>query len=264
MRSETVSVLVPHFGCEAYLRAAVSSVLTQTQPAAEIIVVDDCSPTSAWLNALAPFRGESRIRLFQTTQRVGPYRIANAVLPRIEGSCLAFQDADDVSHPDRFRRQLHTLEAAAADIVGCRFVCIDRHGSAAGWWQTRRLWKFLHQVRRNRIAHHPTCLSRRETVQSLGGFDGTTTFGADSDFMWRAARAFKIVNTPEVLYYYRLRSDSLTGCPATGTGSRARCRYKRELKQRMRAARTAGSCVPTGGLRARPNDVRVELVPIGL
>ena len=259
MSADPISVVMPHYGCEDYLLEAVRSVLNQSYPPAELIVVDDCSPTPVWLEALQATLDDKRLRVFRTTSRVGPYRILNAVLPMIASPLIAFQDADDVSHHERFRRQLNMLKDA--EIVGCRFRTIDEAGMPIPWWRTRRLWKFRYDIWRNRLAHLPSCLMRCATVRGLGGFDGSTMFGADTDFMWRAARANRILNTTEILYDYRQRPGSLTLSCETGIKSAARLRYRRELKSRMRVLRESRNTSPRV-IRAIANDVNVELISV--
>jgi glycosyltransferase involved in cell wall biosynthesis len=104
-----VSVIIPTYNSGPLVVEAVQSVLAQTLPAAEIIVVDDGSTddTSA---RLARF-GDRICYVRQTNSRVAAARNAGVALAR--GEALAFLDADDVWHPRKLERQVQTLRQHA-------------------------------------------------------------------------------------------------------------------------------------------------------
>ncbi len=258
-----ITVLLPHYGCESYLSMAVASILRQTLTRFVLYIIDDCSPTDDWLTAVRPHLGDSRVKLFRTTKNVGPYRIANGLVPSITSPFVAFQDADDRSHPRRLQTELELMLASRADIVGCSFVCLNPSGDVVRTWRMPRWSNFWHAVGKNFLAHHPTVLARRGVFDALNGFDGTTRFGADSDFMTRAAYLFRIRNAREVLYSYLQRTGSLTLNPETGFGSPARKAYRRQLAlRRCEWDRLEGSPSLPEALRARDNDVDFEIHPV--
>jgi glycosyltransferase involved in cell wall biosynthesis len=254
-----VTVILPHYRCERFLADAVSSILRQTWQDLQLVVVDDASSTDHWREVLDPFAQDPRLGLYRTSSTVGPYRIANRIIATIDTALVAFQDADDVSHPTRIEHELDLLYSTPADIVGCRFDYIDE----AGRRLSRLRWThalFRRDIRLNRLAHHPASVVRRSVYETLGGYDGTTRFGADTDFMLRASHMFRIHNSSRILYSLRLREASLTNNPITGAGSPLRRRYKSELRHRAREwTRLAGSAGAAPALRAKPNDVEFEL-----
>jgi glycosyl transferase family 2 len=105
-RPVSVSVVIPTFNCAAYLAEAVRSVLDQTHPAAEIIVVDDGS-TDDTASVVATFGG-SVTYLRQDNAGVAAAR--NAGLARATGQFIAFLDADDFWAPDKLRMQLAVMD----------------------------------------------------------------------------------------------------------------------------------------------------------
>lgn len=107
MSGPPVSVVIPVFDAERYLAEAIESVLGQTRPPREVIVVDDGS-TDASLAVARRFEPAVRC-LAQEHRGIGAAR--NAGLSAATGALLAFQDADDVWRPDKLARQVDALLA---------------------------------------------------------------------------------------------------------------------------------------------------------
>ncbi|HVT82717.1 MAG TPA: glycosyltransferase [Phycisphaerae bacterium] len=105
-RSRTVSVIIPAFQCAKTIGKAVRSVLEQTYPAHEIIIVDDGS-TDDLDSALAPFAG--KIVLLRKPNS-GASAARNMGLERARGEFIAFLDADDVWLPTKLQRQMEIFE----------------------------------------------------------------------------------------------------------------------------------------------------------
>lgn len=101
-----VSVVIPTFNSGPLVEEAVASVLAQTRPAAEIIVVDDGS-TDDTRQRLARF-GKQIDYVWQPNSRVAAAR--NTGVRRAMGEAIAFLDADDVWHPAKLARQVALLE----------------------------------------------------------------------------------------------------------------------------------------------------------
>ncbi len=103
-----VSVVIPCFRCAATLGRAVASVLGQTQPAAEIIVVDDASDDET-PQAIAQLpRSVRRIRLEANR---GPATARNAGWNAATKAYVAFLDADDAWHPRKLELQTAWMDA---------------------------------------------------------------------------------------------------------------------------------------------------------
>jgi glycosyltransferase involved in cell wall biosynthesis len=255
-----IAVVLPHFGCEAFLREAIESVLSQEGVELELHLVDDHSPDERWLDAVGDFIDDPRLLVYQTSTTVGPYRIKNALLPKISRPVVAFQDADDVSAPGRFAALLREMARTGADVVGSSFYEMDERGHILRRRRMVRNCNLWLKIGKSFVALHPATIVRRSALEELGGFDGTTRFAADTDFFLRAAPFYKMRNVPEPLYYHRLRSGSLTASPATGLLSQARQTYidaRRALIEKSRAVHDRQALRTM--LRAPGNDVSFDL-----
>jgi glycosyltransferase involved in cell wall biosynthesis len=115
-----VSVIIPAWNAAGFIRAALDSVLAQQFDDVEIIVVNDGSPDSVALEqALAPYRGDPRLRyLVQANQ--GPGGARNTGVVEAAGQFMAFLDADDWWAPSYLARQLeHVAANPELDLVYC-------------------------------------------------------------------------------------------------------------------------------------------------
>jgi len=105
-----VSVLLPVYNAEKYICDSIDSILSQTYRNFELIVVDDGSTDNTKEVVTKKF-DDDRIRYLALPDNVGIVDALNIALAKSEGKYLARMDADDISHPERFSRQIKFLEA---------------------------------------------------------------------------------------------------------------------------------------------------------
>lgn len=111
MDAPAISVVMAVYNGEAFLPAAIDSVIAQTMADFELIVVDDCSSdaTSQILDAYAA--KDARIRLLPNEGNLGPYPSANRAIAAAGAPLIARLDADDLCHPERLAQQLDYMNA---------------------------------------------------------------------------------------------------------------------------------------------------------
>ena len=242
-RSAAVCALVPHHEAGDWLPGAVESLLAQTRPPDAVVVLDDASGEPP-LDVMARYPEATLVR---SPENVGPYRLVQTAIERTDFDAYLFQDADDVSHPERLATLLAVAEGHGADMVGSHETELDVVAPEA------RGREYPLDVNAaladNAIAFallHPTSLVAREVVLRAGGFPGGLRFSGDVDFLWRAGHVARIVNADRHLYLRRRHPQSLTCAAATGTRSAARRRLDRALRTRARAnaARVSAGTAP--------------------
>ena len=126
MSRSLVSVLMPAYNHERYVAAAVESVLSQTYPEWELIVIDDASQDGTW-EVLQSFEDE-RLRLYRHDSNQGAHATLNEALGMARGEFVAIINSDDVFAPARIAACLETLHDTDADLVGSDIVLIDAAG----------------------------------------------------------------------------------------------------------------------------------------
>lgn len=115
-----VSVVVPVYNVEKYLRQCLNSVVNQTYRNLEIIVVDDGSYDGSLEICDEYAEKDDRIVVFHTENR-GLSAARNYAIDRENGEYIAFLDSDDWFEEDAVKRFLDEAIATDADIVACRF-----------------------------------------------------------------------------------------------------------------------------------------------
>lgn len=106
---------------EEYLKEAIDSILNQTFSDFELIIVDDGSDKD--IEPVIKLYGDSRIRFFKNEQNLGVAKTRNRLMELAEGEYCAWQDSDDISYPDRLKKQVDFLNNNAdISIVGTNLV----------------------------------------------------------------------------------------------------------------------------------------------
>ncbi|GAB0149024.1 MULTISPECIES: glycosyltransferase [Marichromatium] len=196
-----ISVIMPCYNCARFVAEAVDSVLAQTHPAVELIVVDDGSSDDS-LRILEGYG--ARIRLLRQPNR-GPYVARNLALRHAEGRYLAFLDADDWWLPETLERLHRALREAEADIAYCGWQNVGEGIRAAPHVPPERDRRALleHAVRSCPWPIHGV-LVRSALVQGVGGFSERRRTAMDYDLWLRLlGLTDRVVRVPEVLAFYR-------------------------------------------------------------
>jgi succinoglycan biosynthesis protein ExoO len=124
MTNDTIAAVIPVYNKERYVAQAISSVLRQTCPVDEIIVVNDAS-TDDSLDQIRAFR-DPRIRLLQRSEPgAGGYAARNLAIRHATARWIAFLDADDTWHKN-FIEEIARLIAQASSRTGCVFTGYER------------------------------------------------------------------------------------------------------------------------------------------
>ncbi len=105
MNNDLVSVIMPAYNAEEYIRDSIKSVQLQTYPFWELIIVDDCSSDRTYELA-KEFLSDLRIHLYKNIQNSGAAISRNYALREAKGRWIAFLDADDVWFPQKLEKQL--------------------------------------------------------------------------------------------------------------------------------------------------------------
>ena len=222
---------MPVYNGGEHLRPALDSVFAQSFGDFELVAVDDGSTddTASLLREAAA--RDDRLRVISLTVNTGIVRALNRGLAACQGRFLARMDADDLAHPQRFRRQVDFLEANPdVAVVGTALRYIDRDGRS------------LCRIRSCRVAGsplwanpllHPTVMIRRSLVPGHRLRYREAFRYAEDYFLWlEIARWGRLAALDEVLLDYRL-SPQATRMARVKEVLGATLKVKREAVRRL-------------------------------
>ena len=115
-----VSVIIPVYNVAVYLPECLDSVLGQTYPNLEIILIDDGSTDGSSKICDSYAENDDRIKLIHQKNK-GAANAKNAGLEVVSGSYITFLDSDDYVDPQWIERMVSALEASEADVSECNF-----------------------------------------------------------------------------------------------------------------------------------------------
>lgn len=123
-----VSVVMPAYNGEKYIREAIESVLNQTYNNLELIIVEDCSADDT-LYVIQKYQ-DTRIHLYVNTENKGIAYSTNLGIHNSNGKYIALLDDDDVALPKRLEWQVDFMEKhKEVDVLGGRSAMIDAEGA---------------------------------------------------------------------------------------------------------------------------------------
>jgi glycosyltransferase involved in cell wall biosynthesis len=206
-----VSVIIPAYNAAAFLAETIQSVLAQTYPHFELIVVNDGS-TDDTLRIAESFLSDTRVRCISITN-AGVSAARNAGFAQSKGSLVAFLDADDVWLPDNLLCKVNLLaHHPEAVLAHAPVENIEANSQRTGVINAGKDGKVLHDLlswKHTVVPGPSSILVRRTAIEEVNGFDEALSTAADQDIFFRLAEtgAFSMCN--EVLSLYRLHPNNM-------------------------------------------------------
>jgi hypothetical protein len=211
MGQPQVSVVLPVWNGERYLKKSIESILAQDFSNFELIIIDDGSTDDSGRIA-ATFAHDKRV-IIRTQENAGVVSARNLGLQVAKGEFVAFLDADDIAKPDRLSKQVAYLQAnPEVAVVGSH---IAHFNDEDGELRTEEFPSSPDQVAMalengNPLAQ-PAVTLRKAMAMEAGGYRAAFKLGAEDYDLWlRLSEKHPLANLPEVLTFYRIHPDSLT------------------------------------------------------
>jgi len=218
MAGDLVSVIMPAYNAGKYIADSIRSVVAQTWPDWELIVVDDGSTDDTAAIVQDFMQRDGRVKyFFQENGRLGKAR--NTGIRNAQGNLIAFLDSDDLWLETKLELQMRALREHDADLVYCNaFVFTDDNPlnethklqSTIGTFSGQAFFDSL--VVQNQIPVL-TVLVKKTALESAGLFEEAKPFHGCEDYdLWlKLARAGYVFHgMPAVLSRYRRHGAAMT------------------------------------------------------
>ncbi len=203
-KTELISVVMPVSYETEYLQEAVGSIMQQSYTNWELILV---SASKDREKVLALLPKDERIHYFYRAKN-GIADALNFGIKKAAGEYIARMDADDISMPDRFKKQIEYLRVHKdVDVVGAWFIKMNADGTI---FEEPRLPESHEAICVNMIFENPIChpsvMFRREVFDGGNGYKKVVA--EDYDLWTRLAFSHRFANLPEYLVKWRRYEES--------------------------------------------------------
>ncbi len=207
--SPLVSVIIPAYNCENFILESVNSILNQTYKNLEIIILDDSSTDSTYkiLTTIV----DNRIKLIRNEKNLYIAENRNKGLKLATGKYIVWQDADDISKPNRIAKLVNFMQShMEVGICGSYLQSFDENGL-----KDVRKYETTDTLLRKSIFKYspvaqPTAIIRKSILDKVGYFNPSFPPAEDLDMSFRIGNISQFANIPEVLLLYREHQSSNT------------------------------------------------------
>ena len=213
-----ITIAIPAFNHERYVKDAIESVLAQEFKDWELIIIDDGS-TDSTPQIIDSYRGHSGIRIFHQ-ENIGLSPTLNKAVRLARGKYFNFLPSDDFFHKAKLLKQADVI-LKRPELV-CIFsdqIPVDANGKIIDTEETISHWHQVNFEDERQIVPHlfarnfipaPSALIRLDTLRGIGGFDETLIFAQDYDLWLRLLPGRNAYWLHEPLLYYRWHGENLT------------------------------------------------------
>lgn len=206
-----IAVVVPAYNAAGYLRRALDSVLAQSRPPVEIVVVDDGSQDGTAELVEREYAG--RVRVLRQANR-GPSAARNVGIAAVSATFVAFLDADDWWAAEKLERQAAVLAARPELLAVYTALQVHHDPPETPTWVSPACpeEELPRELMLRNPGMPPSCVVvRRSAVLEAGGFQERHA-GCEDWALWiELARRGRLAGVAEPLTHYRLSPEGLSG-----------------------------------------------------
>ncbi|WP_052259514.1 glycosyltransferase family 2 protein [Flavobacterium sp. KMS] len=209
MHTPKISVIMPVYNAEPFLKESIESILNQTYTDFELLILNDKSTDNSLEVIKQCQQKDSRIIIIDKKINVGPANLRNEGMQIAKGDFIALMDADDIALPNRFEKQVEVLKNnPEIGVCGTWFTFfgskqnkVIRHGEDHDHIKI----SFLHSCG----IGNPTVMLKKEALNNLE-FNNDYVPVEDYDLWSRLLPKTKFHNIQESLLNYRQHNNNIS------------------------------------------------------
>ncbi|MGB3159726.1 MAG: glycosyltransferase family 2 protein [Carnobacterium sp.] len=212
--SPTISIIVPVYNVEKYLRQCIESILNQKYQDFELILVNDGSTDLSKEICEEYLKKDRRIKL-ENKKNGGLSSARNVGLNVAVGEYIGFIDSDDWIHEDMYERLVNHAIDHKSDIVACNLLAMDRNGIFKSFNRLAENQEFnrteaMMEIYKNKVLTFSSCnkIFNKNLFNELRFVEGIIL--EDKDISYKLIdKANRISYIKDSLYYYRYNNKSI-------------------------------------------------------
>lgn len=191
--NELVSIIVPVYNARKFIRETMDSVMAQTYPSWELLLIEDVSTdgTAAVIEEYVREKEERRIRLIRQPENRGAARARNRGLEEAKGRYIAYLDADDLWEPEKLQHQLLFMEKNEAAFCFTGYEFADECGVGTG-----------------KVVRVPETLNYRQALGNTTIF--TTTVMFDTEKIPKEMLEMPVMKSEDTALWWRILRNGYT------------------------------------------------------
>ncbi len=222
-----VSVVMAVYNGGDGLLKTLDSLQHQTFTNFELIIIDDASTDKTWAHLSQC--NLKRLRVHRNLTNRGQTASLNMALGMARGQYIARHDAEDISAPERFEKQVAYLnDHPSVALVGTQIEWVDREGEVVRRFEYPTDYPSIVKRLENKNSFgHGSVMFRREALDQIDAYRETFRLAQDYDLWLRMAEKYRAANLPEVLY--RMRFSARMASVSRNTEQAAYARLARQL-----------------------------------
>lgn len=202
-----ITVLMPVYNGEAFIREAIQSIIAQTYINFEFLIIDDGSDDQS-VNIIKNYR-DFRIRLKQNETNRGLVESLNKGIDLAKGEYIARMDCDDICFPERLAKQLTFMEQhLEVGVCGTWIEFTDTGQVLQHPVEHELIVSGLTQ--HNQLAHPSVMIRTAVLRQHHLYYDPYYTYAQDYELWVRMSKITRLANIPEVLVKYRIHPGQVS------------------------------------------------------
>ncbi len=206
-----ISVILPVHNSQEFVSQSIYSVLNQTYKNFELIIIDDGSTDNSKEICKSLSRKDDRIIFLDNAHR-GLTVSLNKALEIAKGKFVARQDADDISLPERFEKQINWfLKDERRVLCGTNCKILDQNNI----YKNNKSLKFTNNGIKKKLKYsncfvHSSIMFLKNSAQNLGNYDENLEYAQDYDLWWKLTTIGEVGNLYEKLLILRNRKNSIS------------------------------------------------------
>lgn len=213
MSSPAISILLPVYNGEPFLKDCIDSLLCQTFPQFELIIVNDGSTDDS--EKIIQSYNDARIVYFKNEVNKGLIYTLNRGIEEAKGTYIVRMDADDICRPNRLEVQKKWMDAHTnTSVAACFSDFIDERNKPSGFYELDRKTVTAKEIK-NKLPYqncitHPSVIGRSSVFKTYK-YSVNQKNIEDYDLWLRLAGDGKIIEKiPQPLLLYRIHPSSVT------------------------------------------------------